>query len=171
MRWKCGKDKDGNQRYCTDEELDVVEGVRAGTLKAVDPKAALGVDMSSLESGLRSIGDEIREAVENLPSHIGDEIASRPVEFVDYAAFKQHRDSCPECKAAYDAELEEALPGFAHEHGYTAKEVVEAPAPVEEAPVQEVPAEPAVAPAPDPEPEPEPEEELSLLDRVIPVKE
>jgi len=159
-KYKCG------DRECTDEELDTIEKLREGSLSAVDPKES-GVDMSKLESGLRSIGDEIREAVENLPSHIGDEIASRPVEFVDYAAFKQHRDSCPECKAAYEAELEEVLPGFAHEHGYTAKEVVTAPAPAVKAPVEEEEAVPEVAP----DTEPEPEEELSLLDRVIPVKE
>ena len=157
-RYKCGN------RECTDEELDTIEKLREGKLSAVDPKDGPAVDMSRLESGLRSIGDEIREAVENLPSHISEEIASRPVEFVDYEAFKQHRDSCPTCKASYDAELEEALPDLAERHGYTL-----AGAPAVKAPVGV--GVPEVAIEPEPEPAPDPDEEISLLDRIIPIKE
>ena len=175
-KYRCG------DRECTDAELDTIEKLRSGTLSTVKPGGLPAGELTSqIEAKLASIGNEIREAVENLPAAIGEDIASRPVEFIDYAGFKRHRKECPECQAAYEAELEEALPGFAKEHGYVTPAPAPEPEPEPEPEPKPAPEPapkpipklaPAPKPVPEPEPEPEPdEEEESLLDRIIPIKE
>lgn len=150
-KYRCGN------RECTDEELDIVEKLRGGSLKAVDSKVGTQVDLSELRTSLEAVSPE------KIALAVGQEISKRPVQLVDFQGFLKHEEACPECQAAHGKYIGDNLARFAEERGYKLEKVAAAPVQAEK------PVEAKVEPKPETVTD-EVEEELSFLDRVIPIK-
>ena len=111
--YKCGN------RYCNEDELDIIEKVRSGKLKTVEPGGEAGVDLSSLKAKIEELaGSKVDTA--GVAAAISEELGKRPIQIIDFDGFLAHQQGCPECQSKFHSYLDSILPGFAESHGYAA---------------------------------------------------
>ena len=158
-KYTCGS------RSCTDEELDMIEKVRAGESAVIQGSHLADIDSigERIEEAVSKLGPNLQVSGEALAEAVSSAIAEHPIQLVDTHSYEEHLKSCPNCQELEDQRFkrnfESKLPELASQYGYQIKPATEPEAEAKE-PVPEVKAEePAPAPAPATEPEPEEQEE------------
>ena len=113
--YKCGN------RYCNEDELDIIEKVRSGTLRVAEPGKEAGVDLSILKATIEELSKASKVDTTRVAAAIAEELGKRPLQLIDFDGFVAHQEGCPECQSKFHSYLDKILPGFAEKHGYAAK--------------------------------------------------
>ena len=94
-KFVCGKDAAGNERFCTEEELEAVEKLRGGQLKAVDPASML----SGLDADV--IAAKVGQVINAQNTGAG------------FLSYLKHEEDCPNCRELHRQHVTQHLNDYA----------------------------------------------------------
>lgn len=145
----CGKSSDGKDRICTEEEVELVQKLRGGQLKAVDPATDLAGQLAAMRESLDP---------ERIAAKVG-EVVNAQNTGAGFLSYLKHEEDCPNCRELHRKHVTEHITDYAAAAGPAA-----AATKAEESAVAEKTDVPAAKPAA------EDDNSLgSVLDRVVPV--
>jgi len=150
-KYRCG------DRYCTDEELDMIEKVRGGGASVVEGEHA--TDLSGIgeriEEAVSRINPSLEVSKDALAEAVSTALSEHPIQLVDTHSYEEHLQSCSHCQEMEEQRfiknVEGRLPELAEKFGYTVKGEVKAeaePAPAASKAEAKAEAEPEPAPVP-----------------------
>ena len=154
-KYRCG------DRYCTDEELDMIEKVRGGGASVVEGEHA--TDLSGIgekiEEAVSRINPSLEVSKDALVEAVSSALSEHPIQLVDTHSYEEHLQSCPHCQEQEEQRflknVQGRLPELAEKYGYVVKGQAKAEAdPAPAAPEAEVKTEAKSEPEPEPAPVP-----------------
>jgi hypothetical protein len=145
----CGKSADGKDRICTEEEVELVQKLRGGQLKAVDPS-------TDLTGKLQAIADSLDP--EKIAAKVG-EVVNTQNTGAGFLSYLKHEEDCPNCRELHRKHVAEHITEYAAPAGPVA-----AAAKAEEPAVAEKTDVPAAKPAAE-----DNNSLSSVLDRAVPI--